>query len=231
MNTDLELLFHAPCYMFHDQDMARDLLGSKCKRCRRASEKLFLKGDRCNSPKCGVVRRAYAPGVHGKSISRGLSEYGKQLAMKQRIKRMYGVLEKQFRRHYEEIENKQGVTGDLLMTRLEMRFDNVVRRIGFASSPIQARQLVTHGSFQVNGGKVTIPSYEIKVGDVVSIKESKKNNAYFTNQIQSLKNKKDFPRWIKFDQSNLTAAVIALPGRDDIGVHVDPQMVVESYSR
>ncbi len=112
--------------------MARDLLGSKCKRCRRAGEKLFLKGDRCNSAKCAISRRPYAPGVHGKSISRGLSEFGKQLAMKQRIKRMYGVLERQFRKHYDEISNKPGVTGDLLMTRLELRLDNVVRKMGLA---------------------------------------------------------------------------------------------------
>lgn len=211
--------------------MARDLLGSKCKRCRRASEKLFLKGDRCNSSKCAIVRRPYAPGVHGKSISRGLSEYGKQLAMKQRIKRMYGILERQFRKHYEEIENKPGVTGDLLMGRLEMRLDNVVRRTGFASSPIQARQLVTHGSFNVNGKPVTIPSYEVKVGDVISIKDSKKDKTYFTNQAQILSSKKDFPRWIQFDQTKMAGTVIAMPTREDVGVHVDPQMVVESYSR
>jgi len=211
--------------------MARDLLGSKCKRCRRASEKLFLKGDRCDSAKCAIVRRPYAPGVHGKNMSRGLSEYGKQLAMKQRIKRMYGVLEKQFKKHYKEIENKPGVTGDLLMQRLEMRLDNVVRKIGFANSPIQARQLVTHGAFTVNGKKNTIPSYLIKVGDIVGIKESKKENAYFKNQIQSLSNKKNFPRWIQFDQSKLEGKVIASITREDVGIHVDPQMVVESYSR
>ena len=211
--------------------MARDLLGSKCKRCRRAQEKLFLKGDRCNSAKCAITRRPYAPGVHGKSISRGLSEFGKQLAMKQRIKRMYGVLERQFRKHYDEISNKPGVTGDLLMTRLELRLDNVVRKMGLASSPIQARQLVTHGAFLVNGKKLTIPSCWVQVGDVISIKESKKDNAYFKNQIQSLSNKKDFPRWIQFNQSKLEGTVISLPTREDVGVQVDPQMVVESYSR
>lgn len=211
--------------------MARDLLGSKCKRCRRASEKLFLKGDRCNSAKCAITRRPYAPGVHGKSISRGLSEFGKQLAMKQRIKRMYGVLERQFRKHYDEISNKPGVTGDLLMNRLEMRLDNVVRKMGLASSPIQARQLVTHGAFLVNGKKLTIPSCWIKVGDIVSVKESKKENAYFKNQAQALAAKKDFPRWIEFNVSKLEGKVIALSTREDVGIHVDPQMVVESYSR
>lgn len=211
--------------------MARDLLGSKCKRCRRASEKLFLKGDRCDSAKCAIARRPYAPGVHGKNVSRGLSEYGKQLAMKQRIKRMYGILERQFRKHYEEIENKPGVTGDLLMERLEMRMDNVVRKIGFANSPMQARQLVTHGVFMVNGKNITIPSYKIKVGDVISIKESKKEKEFFKNQIQSLNAKKNFPRWIQFDQSKLEGKVIASITREDVGIHVDPQLVVEAYSR
>jgi small subunit ribosomal protein S4 len=211
--------------------MARDLLGSKCKRCRRAGEKLFLKGDRCNSGKCAIAKRPYAPGVHGKSISRGLSEFGKQLAMKQRIKRMYGVLERQFRKHYEEIQNKPGVTGDLLMTRLELRFDNVVRKMGFASSPIQARQLVTHGAFFLNGKKLTIPSYCVKVGDVVTINATKKDNAYFNLQVQSIAAKKDFPRWIQFDASKMEGKVVALPSREDVGIHVDPQMVVEAYSR
>ena len=211
--------------------MARDLLGSKCKRCRRASEKLFLKGDRCDSAKCAIARRPYAPGVHGKNISRGLSEYGKQLAMKQRIKRMYGVLERQFRKHYEEIENKPGVTGDLLMERLEMRMDNVVRKIGFANSPMQARQLVTHGLFLVNGKKITIPSYKINVGDIIGIKESKKENEFFKNQTQMLSAKKNFPRWIQFDQSKMEGKVIASITREDVGIHVDPQLVVEAYSR
>lgn len=211
--------------------MARDLLGSKCKRCRRAGEKLFLKGDRCDSAKCAIAMRPYAPGAHGKNISRGLSEYGKQLAMKQRIKRMYGVLERQFRKHYEEIENKPGVTGDLLMERLEMRLDNVVRKIGFANSPMQARQLVTHGLFLVNGKKITIPSYKVKVGDSIGIKESKKEKEFFKNQIQALGAKKNFPRWIQFDQAKMEGKVIASITREDVGIHVDPQLVVESYSR
>lgn len=206
-------------------------MGSKCKRCRRAGEKLFLKGDRCDSAKCAIAMRPYAPGAHGKNISRGLSEYGKQLAMKQRIKRMYGVLERQFRKHYEEIENKPGVTGDLLMERLEMRLDNVVRKIGFANSPMQARQLVTHGLFLVNGKKITIPSYKVKVGDSIGIKESKKEKEFFKNQIQALGAKKNFPRWIQFDQAKMEGKVIASITREDVGIHVDPQLVVESYSR
>lgn len=210
--------------------MARDL-GSKCKKCRRAGEKLFLKGDRCNSPKCAIARRPYAPGAHGKNISRGLSEYGKQLAMKQRIKRIYGVLETQFRKHFDDIKNKPGVTGDLLLARLELRMDNVVRRMGFASSPALARQLVTHGAFKVNGKKLDVPSAEIKVGDVISVNELKKENEFFKNQLPTLKNKKDFPKWIQFDLAKMEGKVITKPNREDVGIQVDPQMVVEYYSR
>lgn len=211
--------------------MARDLLGSKCKRCRRAGEKLFLKDDRCNSPKCAMVKRPYAPGAHGKNISRGQSEYGKQLAMKQKIKRIYGVLETQFRKHFEEIKNKPGVTGDLLLQRLELRLDSVVRRMGFGGSPSLSRQLVTHGAFLVNGKAVNIPSFQVKVGDVISVKKSKAENTFFKNQAAALKNKKDFPNWVQFDAAKLEGKVTALPAREDVGIHVDPQMVVEYYSR
>ncbi|HMN19630.1 MAG TPA: 30S ribosomal protein S4 [Candidatus Moranbacteria bacterium] len=210
--------------------MARDL-NSKCKKCRRAGEKLFLKGDRCASPKCAMVRRPYAPGAHGKSMSRSQSEYGKQLAMKQRIKRIYGVLERQFRKHFEDVRNKPGVIGDLLIARLEMRLDNVVRRMGYASSPSLARQMVSHGMFTVNGKRMTIPSCEVKVGDVIAPNPLKKDGPLFTNQAQILKNKKDFPSWIQFDAEALSGKVVAKPSRADVGVKVDPQMVVEFYSR
>ncbi len=210
--------------------MARDL-ESKCKKCRRAGEKLFLKGDRCNSPKCAMVRKAYAPGIHGKTISRGLSEFGRQLAMKQRLKRMYGVLEKQFRRHFEEAKNKKGVTGDLLLAGLEMRLDSVVRKMGFATSPSQARQLVNHGHFTVNGRRVDIPSFQVKVGDVIAINENKKESAFFASQMPILKNKKDFPAWVQFDASKFEGKIVSVPSRDEIGIHVDPQMIVEYYSR
>jgi len=210
--------------------MARDL-DSKCKKCRRAGEKLFLKGDRCNSPKCAVVRRPYAPGQHGKSISRGLSEFGKQLAMKQRIKRMYGVLEKQFRRHFEEAKGKKGVTGDMLLIRLEFRLDNVIRKMGFAQAPAQSRQLVNHGHFSVNGKKVDIPSFEVKVGDVIGINETKKGNAFFASQLSIVKNKKDFPSWIQFDNSKMEGKIISLPTKEEVDVHINAQMIVEYYSR
>jgi len=211
--------------------MARDI-NAKCRKCRRAGEKLFLKGDRCFTPKCGVVRRAYAPGAHGKKMTRGnKSEYGMQLAVKQRIKRIYGVLEKQFRKHFEEVRNKPGVVGDLLLARLERRLDNVVYRIGLAASRAQARQLVNHGLISLNGRKMSIPSAEVKIGDVVSINSYKKNKNYFKNLEQIIKNKKDFPGWISFDAQNLEAKITNNPTKDDVEINVDAQVVVEYYSR
>lgn len=204
---------------------------AKCRKCRRAGEKLFLKGDRCGSPKCAMIRKPNVPGVHGKKMSRGGSEYGKQLAMKQKIKRIYGVLEKQFRKHFQDSQKKKGVLGDVLMARLEMRLDSVVYRMGFAQSRALARQLVNHGAFKVNGRKVDVPSFETKIGDVVSISDTKKGNTYFKNQAEVLKNRKEQTPWILFDIAKLEGKVIALPDRANIGVSVDPQMVVEYYSR
>ena len=204
---------------------------AKCKKCRRAGEKLFIKGDRCNSPKCAMVRKSYPPGMHGKRISRGQSEYGKQLAMKQKIKRIYGILERQFHRHFKEIENKPGITGDLLLARLEMRLDSVVYRMGFANSRNSARQLVGHGMIKVNSRKVNLPSFKVKVGDVITLAESKVNKNYFKIQLQVLRNKKDFPSWIAFDIQKVEGKILSVPSREEIGVNVDPQMVVEYYSR
>lgn len=210
--------------------MARSI-DSKCRKCRRAGEKLFLKGDRCFTPKCAITRRAYAPGMHGKSKSRGLSEYGIQLAVKQKIKRMYGILEKQFRHHFDEVKGKKGITGDLFLARLEMRLDNVVYRMGLASSRSQARQLVSHGLIYVNGRKVTAPSCEVKKGQTVGVNTHKKGKNYFKNLSQILKNKKDFPNWLEFDKEKLEAKVTGLPDRSEIGVNVDVQVIVEYYSR
>lgn len=210
--------------------MARDI-EAKCRKCRRAGEKLFLKGDRCYGPKCAMVKRSYAPGAHGKRISRGKSEYGLQLSVKQKIKRMYGVLERQFRKHFDEVRRKKGVTGDLLLQRLELRLDNVVYRMGLASSRALARQLVNHGLIAVNGRKLSIPSCELKAGDVIGIKEEKKGKAYFKNIEAQIKNKKDYPAWIDFDKSKMEGRIISLPEKDSIGVNVDAQVVVEYYSR
>lgn len=210
--------------------MARHL-DSKCKLCRRAGEKLFLKGDRCFSPKCAMVRRPYAPGIHGSAPRRGGSEFGKQLAMKQKIKRMYGVFERQFRHHFEESQLRRGATGDLLLERLERRLDNVVYRLGFANSRSQARQIVSHKFFTVNGERMNVPSYETQVGDVIAIKPSKENKGLLKTQQEILKNKKDVPHWLSLDAEKLEGKVVARPTREDVGVGVDAQMVVEYYSK
>ncbi len=210
--------------------MARNL-DSKCKLCRRAGEKLFLKGDRCLSPKCAMVRRPYLPGIHGHTPSRGGSEFGKQLAMKQKIKRLYGVMERQFRHHFDEARKKPGITGDQLLSRLERRLDNVVYRLGFAASRTQAKQIVSHKMFEVNGKRMNIPSVEIHVGDVITLKTNKKDKTFFKTQIEILKNKKDVPHWLALDVEKLSGKVLALPNRDDTGVNVDAQMVVEYYSK
>ncbi len=210
--------------------MARNT-DAKCRQCRRAMEKLFLKGDRCVSPKCAFAKRAYAPGVHGKKRTKNLSEYGNQLLIKQKIKRMYGVLEKQFRKHFDEVKNKEGIAGDLLLQRLESRLDNVVYRIGFGNSRPQARQIVNHGLITVDGKRVDVPSFEVKIGQVISIKENKKEKNYFKNLEQILKNKKDVPAWISFDASKKEAKITNLPTREELGLSIDPQVVVEYYSR
>ena len=210
--------------------MARSI-DAKCRKCRRAMEKLFLKGDRCLTPKCGLVRRASVPGVHGKVSKKNLSEYGVQLMTKQKIKRMYGVLERQFRKHFEEVQSKPGVTGDLLLARLEKRLDNAVYRLGLASSRSQARQIVNHGLISVNGKKLSIPSYEVKLGDVIGISSFKKDKQYFKNIEAALKNKKNLPNWLAFDNEKIEGKVAAEPTRSDLGVEIDAQVIVEYYSR
>jgi len=206
-------------------------IDSKCKLCRRAGEKLFLKGDRCLSPKCAMVRRPYAPGVHGHNPSRGGSEFGKQLAMKQKIKRLYGVMERQFRHHFEEVQKVPGITGDQLVSRLERRLDNVIYRLGFASSRAQAKQLVSHKMFSVNGTRINIPSYEVRLGDIVELKSTKKEKQFFKNQEEILKNKKDVPHWLELNVTKQSGKMIAMPSPQDVGVRVDAQMVVEYYSK
>jgi len=206
-------------------------IDSKCKLCRRAGEKLFLKGDRCLSPKCAMVRRPYAPGIHGHNPSRGGSEFGRQLMMKQKIKRLYGVMERQFRHHFDEVRKIPGVTGDQLISRLERRLDNVIYRLGFAVSRAQAKQLVSHKMFEVNGKRVNIPSFEVRVNDMIVLKQNKKIKQFFKNQEEILKNKKDVPHWLVLDVEKQTGKVLALPARDDVGVRVDAQMVVEYYSK
>lgn len=206
-------------------------LNAKCKLCRRAGEKLFLKGERCFTAKCAIERRPFAPGQHGQAQKRGASEFGRQLAMKQKIKRLYGVMERQFRNHYAEASRRHGITGDELMGRLERRLDNVVYRSGLASSRAQARQLVSHKMFSVNGKRMNIPSVEVRIGDVIAVKEIKKGKNYFTQVIENLNKKQETPHWLNLDSGKMVITVSALPTREDVGVRVDPQMVVEYYSK
>lgn len=212
--------------------MARDLT-NKCKLCRRAGEKLFLKGARCVTPKCAMVRKAYPPGAHGAKRRRPQSEFGQQLAMKQKMKRIYGVLEKQFKKYFREVKNKPGVTGDLLIQKLEMRLDNILFKASFASNRQQARQLVRHAHFLVNGKPVNIPSREMKPGDVVQLKPAKSEKAYHKYQKEVLKGSKETIQipWLDIDSDQMIIKVKSRPTRNEAGVDVDAQMVVEFYSK
>jgi len=203
----------------------------KCRLCRRAGEKLFLKGERCFSQKCAMVRRPTPPGMHGAKKARSASEFGRQLAMKQKIKRVYGVMERQFRRHFEDAKRTRGVVGTELMSRLERRLDNVVYRLGFAPSRALARQLVSHKSFLVNGRRADIPSMEVKVGDVISVKEEKREKTYFKNLSETLDAARNIPGWLSLDPKRLEGRVVSSPSREETEVNVDPQLVVEYYSK
>ena len=212
--------------------MPRDFT-AKCKRCRRAGEKLFIKGDRCGTPKCAMIKRPYPPGVH-KTVSRkGLSEFGQQLATKQKVKRIYGVMEKQLKNYFQKVKGKSGVTGDLLMQRLEMRLDNVIYRCQIASSRSQARQLVKHAHFLVNGKIVDLPSYIVKKDDRIEIKDNKLKKTFFKNLAEAIRSKKDqvLPSWLEMDTGNLTVKVTTKPTKDSLNLSVNPQMIVEFYSR
>ena len=203
--------------------------GPACKLCRREGVKLFLKGDRCLSGKCSLDKRSYAPGQHGQRRSK-TSEYGLQLREKQKARRIYGVNEKPFRTYFEEAERKGGVTGENLLFILEERFDNVVYRLGFADSRAQARQFIRHNHFTLNGKKANIPSMQLKVGDVIQLKESSKSSAVIKNIVENLGAKKP-PAWLELDVDNLSAKVVKLPTKEDIDIPVDEQMIVELYSK
>lgn len=208
--------------------MARNT-GADCRQCRREKCKLFLKGERCYSDKCALTRRAKIPGVHADSRKK-TTEYGLQLREKQKTKRIYGLQEKQFHSYYEEAERMKGVTGANMLVLLEKRLDNVVYRMGIGSSRSQARQFVNHGLITVNGKRVTIPSYQIKVGDVVSIKENKQEQPLFVELKQS-KKAANPPKWLDFDPATLTGTVLAAPTREDIDMSIQEHMIVELYSK
>ena len=203
--------------------------GAVCRQCRREGQKLFLKGDRCYSDKCGISRRQYAPGQHGQSRKK-MSEYGLQLREKQKARRYYGVLESQFRKYFDMANKKLGVTGENLLTILESRLDNVAYRIGFGTSRPEARQLVRHGHFTVNGKKVNIPSYLVKPGDVISIKEKSRGSVKIKDVLDSTASK-IIPKWLDMDRNTLTAKVLNLASREDIDFEVEEHLIVELYSK
>ena len=200
-----------------------------CRQCRREGCKLFLKGERCTSKKCAMERRPVIPGQHGNSKRRvAFSEYGTQLREKQKVKRMYGILEKQFREYYDKANKMKGATGEVMLTLIERRLDNVAYRMGIGASRKQCRQMVNHGLITVNGKRVDIPSYTVKAGDIIGIKENKQDNA----NIKELKGVKTvMPKWLEFDTNTLTGKILALPSREDIDSDIKEQLIVEFYSR
>lgn len=202
---------------------------ASCKLCRREGQKLFLKGERCYSNKCAIARRPYAPGQHG-AQKKKLSGYGLQLREKQKAKRFYGILESQFRKYFEMANRKKGITGEILLQLLESRLDNVVYRMGFATTRAEARQLVTHAHFVVNGKKVNIPSYLVKVGDEIAVSEKGRKSPRF-KEILDITGSKVVPKWLEVDQENLKGKVVALPEREDIDLNVQETLVVELYSK
>ena len=203
--------------------------GPACKLCRREGVKLYLKGERCTSGKCALDRRNTAPGQHGAG-NKKMREYGKQLREKQKAKRYYGVLEKQFLNYFKEADRKEGMTGENLLTLIERRLDNVVYRMGMAASRKEARQLVLHEHFELNGKKVNIPSIIVKAGDVIAVRENFRDSEKCKTLAEAIKDK-TAPKWLDVNKDSLTAKVVALPARDDIDFDFEEQLIVELYSK
>lgn len=203
--------------------------GAVCRLCRREGDKLFLKGERCYTGKCAMERRPFAPGQHGKGRSK-LSEYGLQLRTKQKAKRIYGVLETQFENYFDIAAHKKGITGENLLVLLEMRLDNVVYRAGLGRSRTEARQVVRHNHVLVNGKKVNIPSYQVSVGDVITLKEKSQSIQRFKD-IAETTGGKIVPEWLSADIENRTATVVSVPTREQIDVPVEETLIVELYSK
>lgn len=201
--------------------------GATCRLCRREGLKLFLKGDRCYTDKCAFARRGYAPGQHGQSRKK-LSNYGLQLREKQKAKRIYGVLENQFRSYYDKADRKKGITGENLLRLLEMRLDNIVFRLGYGESRKEARQLVTHGHFLINGKKVDIASYIVSVGDVIAVSEKSRATEKFKGFAE---NPKTLPNWLSATPENFEGRVVSEPAREDVDVPVNETLIVELYSK
>jgi small subunit ribosomal protein S4 len=204
--------------------------GSSCRLCRRENLKLFLKGDRCYGDKCAFERRPYVPGQHGQRRGGKLSDYRLQLREKQKVKRIYGLLETQFRVTYDPAEKKKGITGTNLLILLECRLDNLVYRMGFASSRNQARHLVRHGHFLVNGRKVNIPSYQVKVGNVIEVKQTSQNIKAISEAVETVI-RRGVPIWLEVDQGNRKGRLKALPNREDLTMPIQEQLIIELYSK
>ncbi len=203
--------------------------GAVCRLCRRENTKLYLKGDRCYSDKCSYERRSYAPGQHGQGRTK-YSDYGIQLREKQKVKRMYGLLERQFKNYFKKAERQKGITGTNLLVLLERRLDVVVFRLGFANSLAQARQLVRHNHFLVNGKKVNIPSYLVKVGDVIEVKEKSRQVPPIVEALEALP-RRGVPGWLELDKENFRGTVKTYPTREDITMPIKEQLIVELYSK
>ncbi|MBS3732679.1 MAG: 30S ribosomal protein S4 [Desulfobacterales bacterium] len=203
---------------------------SVCRICRRENLKLYFKGDRCYSDKCAFDRRSYPPGQHGQRRGGKVSDYGLQLREKQKVKRMYGLSEKQFRLFFHRADRGKGVTGTRLLVMLERRLDNVVYRLGFANSRAQARQLVKHDHFFINGGKVNIPSYQVNPGDVVEVREKSKNIAAINEAMEAVV-RRSMPQWLELDKEGMKGNVKTLPVRDDITMPIQENQIIEFYSK
>lgn len=208
--------------------MARDLDAS-CRKCRREGEKLFLKGTRCYSYKCAIERRSYPPGVHGNRRVK-LSDYGLQLREKQKVKRIYGLLERQFRRYFAQAVRTKGVTGTILLQMLERRLDNVIYQLDFAASRKQGRQIVSHGLVTVNDKRVNIPSYLVNEHDEIAIKAGEKTAKFIKSNIEAAKNRVP-PAWLEADPAHLKGKILRFPQREDIGMPINEQLIVELFSR
>lgn len=202
---------------------------SVCRLCRRENLKLYLKGDRCYSDKCAIERRSYAPGQHGQARAK-FSSYGVQLREKQKVKRMYGLAEKQFRNFFAKAEKQKGITGTNLLLLLERRLDNMIFRLGFAHSRSEARQLVQHNHFSVNGQRVSIPSYLVKVGDLIEVREKSRKNARIIDSLEGVA-RRGIPSWLELDKDNFRGRIVAFPSREDLTMPIKEQLVVELYSK
>ena len=203
--------------------------GPVCRLCRREGEKLFLKGDRCYTEKCAVDRRSYPPGQHGQGRHK-VSEYGLHLREKQKLRRIYGVLERQFERYYDRASRQKGITGENLLQILELRLDNIVYRLGFAASRGQARQLVMHGHIAVNGQKADIPSYEVRVGDVITVRDKSRNLQMIKDNLAAAEGRA-VPEWLEANLEQMEGKILAVPTREQMDISIQEHLIVEFYSR